>query len=323
MRRKYDFIGEPKLFNGHKLHHIIALRDFSDVKEGDCGGWIEKKSNLSHSGKCWVYNGAKVMDNAKVMHDAAIYDTATIANEGKVYGKAQICDTARVLEHGNVGGNAIMYGNSLCTEYGSIKGDAHITDNATVMEFAHVEGKARLYRNCMIYGSALVTGDAIISGSSEIYENANICQNACISEHAHVYGNAIVRDWVYIRGYVNICGKVRLKGNFNIEDNIIINGNISMLIHTEFPLTILGNAIIKDTTDYIIFKNWWKNTTHTSEELFIWTRSNNKYCINNYGCITGNELINKAYKNNIREGDNYKKIVDYVNSIITPTKTDK
>jgi len=54
-------------FEGRKLHRIEALIDFGDVEAGDKGGWIEKESNLSHQGSCWVYDEAKVYDVAAIV----------------------------------------------------------------------------------------------------------------------------------------------------------------------------------------------------------------------------------------------------------------
>lgn len=60
------------LRNGTVLHQIRAEEDFDDVCEGDLGGWIEKESNLSQEGDCWVYKSAIVYGNARVCGDATI-----------------------------------------------------------------------------------------------------------------------------------------------------------------------------------------------------------------------------------------------------------
>ena len=45
---KYQILTEEtKIHNGVTLYRIQAVSNFSDVKAGDKGGWIEKKSNLS------------------------------------------------------------------------------------------------------------------------------------------------------------------------------------------------------------------------------------------------------------------------------------
>ena len=41
--KKYELTTECKEFLGRKLYRIKALTSFSDVKEGDLGGWIEKE----------------------------------------------------------------------------------------------------------------------------------------------------------------------------------------------------------------------------------------------------------------------------------------
>ena len=69
---KYKLSEETLEIDGHVLHHIIALRSFGKVKEGELGGWIEKESNLSHEGDCWIYNDAIVYGNAEVCGNAKV-----------------------------------------------------------------------------------------------------------------------------------------------------------------------------------------------------------------------------------------------------------
>ena len=79
------------------LHHkegnlwrIQACKNFGDVKKGDFGGLIESEKNLSHDGKCWVYDNVKVYDNAQVYGNAKVYDDAQIYDNAKVYGNFAI-----------------------------------------------------------------------------------------------------------------------------------------------------------------------------------------------------------------------------------------
>ena len=44
----------------------MACKDFSDVKKGNLGGFVNSEENLSHDGNCWVYGNARVYGNAKV-----------------------------------------------------------------------------------------------------------------------------------------------------------------------------------------------------------------------------------------------------------------
>ena len=88
---KYRLISEDyKEICGKKLYRIEALKDFSDVKAGDLGGYIESEDNLSHDGNAWVYDNACVRDNAWV------YDNACVRDNAWVYDNACVRDNAWV-----------------------------------------------------------------------------------------------------------------------------------------------------------------------------------------------------------------------------------
>ena len=98
---KYKLLtDETKVHEGVTLYRIQSLSNFSDVKAGDKGGWIEKKSNLSQYNTAWIYGNAVVYDNAKVYDNAVVYDNA------KVYDNAVVYDNAKVY------GNAVVYDNA-------------------------------------------------------------------------------------------------------------------------------------------------------------------------------------------------------------------
>ena len=214
--KKYELSNETIEIDGITLHRIKALKDFSDVKAGDLGGWVEKEDNLSQMGDAWVYDNAEVFGNAKVHGDAEIYRNA------KVFGNAKIYDNAEVF------GNAEIYGNAV------------------------ISGNAKVFDNAQVYG------DAIVYDNARVFGNARVCQGASVCGNAMVCGDAMVR-----------CG-----------------------------------------ADYIIFKNFW-----SSGRFFTWTRSNNMWKV---GCFygTGEELIEKAYKDSAKSGKEYEKIVRYVDSIL-------
>ena len=126
MDKKYEILLEDKIeYKRKTLYKIRALRDFSNVKAGDIGGYIESEKNLSHHGSCWVYDNAwvyessKVYDNARVYGNAEVYDKATVYGNSKVYGWAEaygnikVFGNAKVYEEARVYGNAIVCGNAV------------------------------------------------------------------------------------------------------------------------------------------------------------------------------------------------------------------
>ena len=53
--RKFELTKESKKgFFGETFFRIKALIDFSIVKKGELGGWIQKEANLSQEGNAWV-----------------------------------------------------------------------------------------------------------------------------------------------------------------------------------------------------------------------------------------------------------------------------
>jgi UDP-3-O-[3-hydroxymyristoyl] glucosamine N-acyltransferase len=99
--KKYELTEAIIEHEGVRLYRIKALRDFSDVKKGDLGGYIEKEANLSHYGNCWVggnayvYANADVSDNAQVYDDARFGGRAWVYNDARVYGNARVWGNAR------------------------------------------------------------------------------------------------------------------------------------------------------------------------------------------------------------------------------------
>ena len=146
-KKKYELTSETIEFNSVTLHRIKALKNFSDVKAGDLGGWIEKEDNLSQMGDAWVYSNAKVYGNAKVFGNA------------KVYGNAVVCDNARV------------YGNS------EVYGDAKVYDYAWVYDKSSVHGNARIRDNAEVYNNAEICGNAVVCDDADYIVFKSFCSS--------------------------------------------------------------------------------------------------------------------------------------------------
>ena len=87
---KYKLTDETMEYYGRTLHRIQALKDFRDVKAGDLGGYIESERNLSQYGNCWVYDEAKVFDEAEVFGDCWVSGYAQVYGNARVFGDAEI-----------------------------------------------------------------------------------------------------------------------------------------------------------------------------------------------------------------------------------------
>jgi len=125
--KKYEIVQAMQELHSmnHKIFRIRALRDFSDVKAGDLGGFVESEMNLSHSGNCWVYNDAVVAGEGRVREDAIVKDTAAV--EGSAYYSAVIQDRAFVgvgtSVCGTVKDNAFLYGFAFVATHAEVGGN--------------------------------------------------------------------------------------------------------------------------------------------------------------------------------------------------------
>ena len=160
MKKKYKLTNETINIDGAKLHRIQALIDFSIVKAGDLGGWIEKEENLSQAGEAWVYDNAKVQDDAKVSGNARICDNVEVRGYACVYDNAEICDNAMVHEEASVCGHSNVYGSAEVYGCASVYDHAEVYGYAEICGLANVFGSAAAFDNAMIFGNACVNGNA-------------------------------------------------------------------------------------------------------------------------------------------------------------------
>ena len=176
--------------------------------------------------------------------------------------------------------------------------------------FVECEANLSQKGNCWIYNNAKVYDNAKVRDDAKVFGDAEVFGNAYIEFSAQVYGKAKVRDRAYI------WGNARVFGNAKVYDRAEVRGDAKVYgkAHVDGSAEVFGNAVVKKNSDYIVFKNWWSNGWY-----FTWTRSNNMWRV---GCFygTGEELIAKAYEDSELSGREYKRVVDYVESILQDNK---
>ena len=94
------------------------------------GGFVESKKNLSQKGNCWIYNDAKVFDNAMVYGSAVVSCSARVYDYARVFNCARVFGSASVFGFVRVGGYAMVYGST------SIYGFARVGGSGEVQEFS-------------------------------------------------------------------------------------------------------------------------------------------------------------------------------------------
>lgn len=223
--KKYELTDDTIEVYGRTLHRIIALKNFGNVKINDLGGYIEKETNLSHEGNCWVYDEAKVFGYARIIDNA------------KVFGKAEVFNNALVCNNTEVYGNAQVHGNA------KVSDNAHVFNNAEVYDNAHVATDAEVYGNAQVYGNSMIKY-SYICGSASICGHAQIIDNGLITVD-NQYITIPVNGSEYITFFINRDGGINVayKGSSNnIEDfkNIIQSMTMEIFMKNNVNLTIKG-----------------------------------------------------------------------------------
>lgn len=93
---KYKLTENFIIQGNKKLYQIQSLKNFLDVKVGELGGYIESEKNLSQEGDCWIYD------------DARVYDNAVVCGNARVRGDAKVYDNDMVSGYAVVSGDSII-----------------------------------------------------------------------------------------------------------------------------------------------------------------------------------------------------------------------
>lgn len=139
---------------GSFLFRIQAIRDFSDVKEGDMGGYVDPNAegkNLSHEGDCWIYDDAKVFEGASVSGNAKMYGNSYAAGGACVLGDVVISDKVQID------------GSRVC-----------IRDKAKMSGHARAYGAASVYEDAEMSGYAIARDRAEIGGGARINKTSDV-----------------------------------------------------------------------------------------------------------------------------------------------------
>lgn len=232
--RKYEFTGEQMEYEGvfgkKTLHRIRALRDIQgdieqgipDVKAGELGGWIEEEKNLSHEGKAWVADEAKVFNDSFVMDNARVEGNAIVHYDSKVKKNAKVFENARV-EDSIISDKAKIHGNSSISAQSYIFGNAEIDGSADisygvlVSDDAKICQEAKVQWNAKVARYAVIDGEAVVKGESEVYGHAHICDNALVTGKSHISGDTIICGEAIVAGGSKI-------NHGTIDDAVIISG---------------------------------------------------------------------------------------------------
>lgn len=257
------------------LRQIIAERHFADVTPGQAGGWVEDSSQLSQSGRAWIYHhntlvwgGARITDNAQISGECLISGGAWVGDNAvihscELYGPVKINGRAQVMDS-------------------QVRGRAHICEAVTVnlsqitgMEgegstgTLRIEGRASVFackvahqafigeaarlryalvdHRAAIYGRAELIGNDInhvwVCDCAQVFDAARLIagdeegQSPVLRYGARVFGSAEIYGDCLLRQRVQVCDNARLRGG-----PLILDGEIEVSGHA----SLIGNLLVED-----------------------------------------------------------------------------
>lgn len=171
--KKYTLTNEVKRPMGVFAYRIQALKDFSDVKAGDYGGYVSTEANLSQEGDCWIYNDAMSLENGRVEQNAKLY------NNARIYGNAAIGDNARMYDNSEAFESAIIFDDAKLYSNSRAYGRCEVFGNAEMTDVSKASQQAWVGRDVVLKGEAKVTEKVsktpiVVSG---LYYNVTIMDN--------------------------------------------------------------------------------------------------------------------------------------------------
>ena len=165
--RKYELTTEKTKHEGRTLYRIRALRDFSDVKAGDLGGFVEFKINLSHEGDCWIYDDSKVIGFSKIVGYSKVKGESIV--DGSIIYNSKV-DNSIVMNNSEVE-------NSIVKTYSIVK-------SSTVMNYSIVD-------NSTVENST-VKSHSIVKNYSEVRRST--IDNSIVKNYSSIIDYSIVKD---------------------------------------------------------------------------------------------------------------------------------
>ena len=167
--KKYELTDITMTYEGRTLYRIRALKDFSDVKAGDLGGWVSGKYNLSQEGECWIYDEAKCMDNARMYHNSAMYNNAVMCDFSEMHGCSEMHNYSAMLDNSRMYNCSAMYDNS------------------------RMYNDSKMYSNSRMFDNSAMYNNAVMLDNSKMFENSRMYRDSRLKNKENLYGKLVTK----------------------------------------------------------------------------------------------------------------------------------
>ena len=186
--RKYELTNISMEFGIKTLYRIRALKDFSDVKRGELGGWVSSEDNLSQEGNCWIYNEAKCMDNAKMYNNSTMHDYSEMYDYSIMRGDSEMHSYTEMHDYAIMYSCSKMYGCSEMHDSSTMHGNSTMYGNSMMCDYSRMFDNSEMFDNSAMYEYSVMNGYSIMFDSSEMHDRSEM------HDHSKMYGDSILKD---------------------------------------------------------------------------------------------------------------------------------
>ena len=186
--KKYEITDITMEFGIKTLYRIRALKDFSDVKKGDLGGWVSSEDNLSQEGNCWIYNEAKCMDNAKMYNNSTMHDYSEMYDYSIMRGDSEMHSYTEMHDYAIMYSCSKMYGCSEMYDSSTMHGNSTMYGNSMMCDYSRMFDNSEMFDNSAMYEYSVMNGYSIMFDSSEMHDRSEM------HDHSKMYGDSILKD---------------------------------------------------------------------------------------------------------------------------------
>ena len=250
----YNSFKEIKINNEYiKVYRIIALKDFSYIKQGEYGGFVEVYNNLSQKGDCWIYDNAVVCQNAIVQNNATVRNRARVHGSAIIRDNALIAEKARVYARATIELDATVGDASQVYDYAIISGRAIVSNKAKVFGSAYVSNNVNIYHKAQVYGRSRILDDVVVCDNAKVYGQSEItgCTKVC--------GHSVIKDYAIVKGDTRVCKRAIISQCQQVSSGVVVcnlASDIKESIRCQTGLGVFDNKVIaykqvcKDLTSF-------------------------------------------------------------------------
>lgn len=275
MEKKYwIYPTDKKSDTGNPFYQIEALKNFicqgREVKKGERGGYIEKFSNLSQEGSCWIFDSAVVYGEASVKNDAKIENFAVVKNNALVADSANIRDEATVCNNAVIKRNGVVEGKATVGKEALVNENAVIGGTAVIRESV-VAGDAHIYGRVFVNNSSCIDGKSIINGCGI---GKDLMCELLIGEYSLISDSILIGNLIVKKSRI---GKAFIKGALDINKSIIMNveiGKKENIWEEETSVEIFNARIVSENKILIVPIDFIFNKDREQSRIaFVWYQS--------------------------------------------------